>query len=77
MTEKIRYDHTRIEKPRYDHAKNLFEEYVANETWKCPKSPSGAHYWTIKNKQECKYCGEKKQIPIVSFSYYRKRKIKK
>ena len=31
--------------------------YLAGDSWKCPKSPTGAHHWIISKKiMECCFC---------------------
>ena len=46
--------------------------YKASGVWKCPKSPSGAHYLEFKHKTsenpdqfECRHCGYVKEIPAT------------
>jgi hypothetical protein len=36
-------------------------QYFESETWKCGKSPAGAHHWIINGKMmRCKYCHEER-----------------
>ena len=38
--------------------------YFESGSWKCEKSPSGAHHWFIIHFQmTCRYCGLSKQVP--------------
>lgn len=41
---------------REDHA-----EYLKGDSWKCDRSPSGAHHWVIGSQTICKYCLKVKQ----------------
>ena len=44
-------------------AKN--KEYIDSGSWKCDKSPGGAHYWIISRDQmTCKHCTENRQIVV-------------
>jgi hypothetical protein len=37
-------------------------EYIKSGGWKCPKSPTGAHYWTIRDEwMRCKHCAQKRR----------------
>ena len=39
--------------------------YFESGSWKCEKSPSGAHHWFIIHfEMTCRYCGLSKQVPI-------------
>jgi hypothetical protein len=47
-------------------------EYLAEEQWRCSKSPTEAHHWVVVGRRmTCKYCSEsrdislKKVIPII------------
>ncbi len=43
------------------------KEYFDSLRWKCDMSPSGAHYWIIKDEQmTCKYCRKSRQIATPS-----------
>lgn len=33
-----------------------YAEYLKGGSWKCGKSPNGAHYWIVGNQMICKYC---------------------
>lgn len=40
-------------------------DYISSEAWRCRKSPTGAHHWTITDDDRamtCKYCGEKRGV---------------
>jgi len=39
------------------------DEYIKSGSWKCDKSPTGAHHF-IGNQfvLKCKYCGKEKQV---------------
>ena len=52
-----------------DTSKDLYDEYVKGDSWKCKKSPTKAHYWQEGTKEDetsvftCKYCVEKRKMP--------------
>jgi hypothetical protein len=37
--------------PRQAHA-----EYLNGDSWRCSRSPTGAHHWIIGSQTICKYC---------------------
>jgi len=40
-------------------------KYIANETWKCGKSPTGAHWWEGTYSSplfKCKFCDEERVL---------------
>ena len=41
------------------------KEYLTSGDWKCPKSPTGAHWWNCNvDPPVCKICGkDKRQLP--------------
>lgn len=42
---------------------SLYKDYVKSKSWKCKQSPSGAHYWIVKEwNMKCKYCNSHKRI---------------
>ena len=42
------------------------KEYLASGAWKCPESPTGAHWWNCNVEPSiCKICG-KGQITVAS-----------
>ena len=42
---------------------NFYDQYIAGQSWKCEKSPTGAHNWlVVTGKQTCKHCGMVKII---------------
>jgi hypothetical protein len=44
------------------------KEYVASGSWKCDKSPSGAHHWIIEhNQMTCRHCNNSRQITNTNF----------
>lgn len=45
--------------PKYSKNYRPYDNYLANENWKCSKSPTNAHLWVItKRKASCEYCGK-------------------
>ena len=45
------------------------KKYLASGTWKCDKSPNGAHFWFIRTRQaKCKYCAKVREVdPVGAF----------
>lgn len=49
------------------------QKYLAGDTWKCDKSPTGAHYWVgLPDTAEdgyciflCKHCFDARKLPIT------------
>ncbi len=45
-----------------------YDEYVKSGVWKCEKSPTGAHFWTVgpgehdQTRMHCTYCGKVKRF---------------
>jgi hypothetical protein len=38
-------------------------EYIKSGVWQCPQSPTGAHYWIIRDEwMRCKHCGQKRRV---------------
>jgi hypothetical protein len=38
-------------------------EYIKSGVWQCPQSPTGAHYWIIRDEwMWCKHCGQKRRV---------------
>ena len=51
-----------------------FKQYLESESWKCDKSPSGAHHWIIGGlEQTCKFCGEVREVNGGRFIAFSKR----
>ena len=49
----------------YENGKVIDKEYIDSGSWKCDKSPSGAHHWIINEDQmECKYCKENRRVLV-------------
>ena len=50
-------------------AKRSFDNYIKDGSWKCDKSPTGAHHWVAKSYKggygefKCKWCSEVKWFP--------------
>jgi hypothetical protein len=39
------------------------KQYLVSNSWKCDKSPEGAHHWMIDHKQmSCRYCNDSRQV---------------
>jgi hypothetical protein len=48
---------------------NSIKDYIKSGTWKCRKSPRGAHYWIVDhNQMTCKHCNEKRPISVTFYS---------
>jgi CRISPR/Cas system-associated exonuclease Cas4 (RecB family) len=44
---------------------NCRTEYLAEEQWRCSKSPTEAHYWVIVSQSmTCKYCSENRDLSL-------------
>jgi hypothetical protein len=44
---------------------NYRTEYLAEEQWRCSKSPTEAHYWVIvRQSMTCKYCSESRDLSV-------------
>ena len=42
-----------------------YAEYLKGNSWRCSKSPTGAHHWIVGNQIVCKYCLMVKQSQTV------------
>jgi len=50
----------------------MYKKYVKGNSWRCSKSPSGAHHWVGMPSLDkggygiyvCKYCDEARRLPI-------------
>jgi hypothetical protein len=39
--------------------------YLAEEHWRCGKSPTEAHYWVVVHQSmTCKYCSESRDLSL-------------
>jgi len=51
---------------RYTENIHSYQNYVAGDSWKCSKSPTGAHHWNIVgNHMKCKHCNEIRNVNEV------------
>jgi hypothetical protein len=40
-------------------------EYLAEEQWRCSKSPTEAHHWVVvRQNMTCKYCSESRDLSL-------------
>lgn len=52
-----------------DTSKDLYDDYVNGDSWKCEKSPTKAHYWQEGTREDgtsvfiCKHCTEARKMP--------------
>jgi len=44
-----------------------YAEYLEGNSWRCSKSPTGAHHWIVGNQIVCKYCLMVKQPQTARF----------
>lgn len=41
------------------------KDYIASGSWKCPESPTGAHYWAGSDGVlTCRYCHSTQETPL-------------
>lgn len=51
-----------------------YKKYLVSDTWKCGRSPTGAHHWIVDHEGSglfglCKYCGEwRKFAPVRQYT---------
>jgi len=44
---------------------NYRAEYLAEEQWRCSKSPTEAHHWVVvRQSMTCKYCLESRDLSL-------------
>ena len=47
-----------------------YDNYLESGVWKCPDSPTKAHYWIVgATKMQCKYCHSEKGIEKTAFRF--------
>jgi hypothetical protein len=45
-------------------------EYIDSGSWRCDKSPSGAHHWiVIGDQMNCKHCNINRQVSVPPQPY--------